>query len=274
MRTYSLFFLCCLMLAFLAPQGLFADTLVQNFEHKLGMNAPSQSWEHRIDLPDNLNQLGFSFFRRTLTLSGKMVIEAEELTSTYYYVKVRLGKTFFGSKGSIAISLEAAKDLPPCNPLAAPTELKISQKSDPMAPTFTWKGEGKYTAISLFDSTINETVWERIVPAALSASVDGCGLHINHHYKWAVKQSDICAKYSPEAQAGFRLELRVERCMPCNGLGYTRCNSCNGSGQIVSQGPNGTPVVSICSWCHGSGRQMCTFCNGTGRVERPIIITE
>ena len=274
MRNISLFFLGCFFLAFLAPQGLSAETLTQNFDHKLGMNAPSQSWEHRIELPDNLNQQGFSFFRRTLTLTGKMVIEAEELTSTYYFVKVRLGKTFFGSKGTLAVSLEAAKDLPPCTPLSAPTELKIARNSDPGAPTFTWKGLGKYTAISLFDVTSNQTIWERIIPAALIAHMDAGAMHVNHHYKWAVKQSDDCAKYSPEAQAGFRLELRIELCMSCNGSGYTRCSTCYGTGQIVSQGPNGTPVYSICSWCRGSGRVICTICNGSGRVKRVIIIPE
>lgn len=274
MRALVRFLVLIAVCTFLVPAAAWAETVSQSFDHKLGMNQAGQSWDHRIDLPDSMQQQGMSFFRRKLALSGKLEIEREELTATYYFIRVRLAKAFLGSKGSVAVQLEAVTNLPPCAPVAQPTGLALARNSDPMCPSFTWKGLGKYAAISLYDTTSNSTVWERIVVNTLYGSMNEGRLAIGHHYKWAVCESDECARYSPETQAGFRLELRTERCLTCNGLGWVRCNTCMGSGIIVSQGPNGQPVQTVCSWCRGTGRQLCTFCNGTGRVERPVAIPE
>jgi len=274
MRNTLHFLLLIVLCATLLPSAAWAETVSQVFEHKLGMNQAAQSWEHRIDLPDAMAQQGKSFFRRTLSLSGKLVIEREELTATYYYIRVHLPKAFFGSKGAVTVQLEAVENLPPCAPVARPTGLALAKNSDPTAPTFAWNGLGKYAAISLYDVTDNMTVFERIVVGVRSCAMDEGRLAIGHHFKWAVCESDECARYSPEAQAGFRLELRTERCWTCNGYGWVRCNTCNGTGIIVTQGQNGQPVQTVCSWCHGTGRQTCTLCNGTGRLERPVAIPE
>jgi len=251
-----------------------AETLTQTFEHKLGMNAPAQSWEHRIDLPENLMSQGLLFVRRTLSLSGKLEIEREELKGNSYYVRVWLPKTFWGTKGALTVNLEALNQAPCTTPPAAPTELKIARNSDPMAPTFTWKGLGKFSAVTLYDVNTNQTVWERIAVNALQSEVSG-SLKIGHHYKWAVMQSDECAKYSTETQAGFRLETRWETCITCRGTGWVTCNACHGAGGTYSGGANGQPpVYHPCSFCHGTGRERCNICLGSGRVERPIIIVE
>ncbi|HQG29074.1 MAG TPA: hypothetical protein PLY73_11040, partial [Candidatus Ozemobacteraceae bacterium] len=70
MRTLVRFLLLVTVCLFLLPAIAGAETLTQNFDHKLGMNQAAQSWEHRIDLPDAMAQNGMSFFRRSLTLSG------------------------------------------------------------------------------------------------------------------------------------------------------------------------------------------------------------
>ncbi|HOT28551.1 MAG TPA: hypothetical protein PLU72_10195 [Candidatus Ozemobacteraceae bacterium] len=274
MRTLVRFLLLVTVCLFLLPAIAGAETLTQNFDHKLGMNQAAQSWEHRIDLPDAMAQKGMSFFRRSLTLSGKLVIEREELTPTYYYVRVHLPKAVFGSKGTLNVRLEAVENMPPCAPVARPTGLALAKNSDPTAPTFTWSGLGKYAAVTLYDVTANKTVFERIVLNTRSCEMDEGRLPIDHHYKWAVCESDECARYSPEAQAGFRLELRTERCWTCNGYGWVRCNTCNGTGIIVVQGQNGQPIQTLCNWCRGTGRQTCNICLGSGRVERPIAIPE
>lgn len=263
-----------LFFALLAPAAIWAEAVTQSFSHKLAGGAVSESWEHRIDLPDNLSQQGFSFFRRTLALDGKLEIEREELTATYYYLKVHLAKSFWGSKGNVKIQLEAAKDLPPCNPVSAPTDLKIPSNSEPVCPNFSWKGIGKYSAVTLYDVTANQTVWERIIPTASTFSMQEGRLAVDHHFKWAVKQSDECARYSPETQAGFRLEIQIVTCRPCMGRGWVNCTSCNGSGHIVTTGPNGQPIYTTCSWCAGTGHKRCTNCNGSGRVRAPVLVVE
>ncbi|MBF0501690.1 MAG: zinc finger-like domain-containing protein [Candidatus Riflebacteria bacterium] len=274
MKKLCVLALWLIAIVFLVPATAHADTISQAFSHNLSSNEPAQSWEHKIDLPDNLNQQGFSFFRRAVTLTGKLVVEREELTSTYYYIKVRLPKAFFGSKGNVSIQLEAAKELPPCNPVPPPTELSIPTNSNPLNPDFSWKGNGKYSAITLYDVTANNTVWERIIPGVDKYSMTEGRLDIDHHFKWAVRQSDECARYSPETQAGFRLELRMMMCQPCFGRGWIMCTSCNGTGHILVQGPNGQQSYRICSWCNGSGRRICTYCNGSGRVQTPVLIVE
>lgn len=262
------------LIGLLVTGTAWAETVSQTFEHKLGMNAPAQSWEHRIELTEGQMNDGLFFVRRALTLTGKLEIESEELKGNYYYVKVWLPKTFWGTKGALTVNIEALDQTPSMNPPAAPTDLKISGKSDPMAPTFTWKGLGKCSAVTLYDVTTNQTVWERIAVNALQAEVSG-SLKIGHHYKWAVKQSDENAKYSLETQAGFRLETRWETCMTCRGSGWVTCSSCHGAGGTYSGGANGQPpVYHPCSFCHGSGRQRCNICLGHGQVERPIIIVE
>ncbi|MBF0545502.1 MAG: hypothetical protein HQM08_13760 [Candidatus Riflebacteria bacterium] len=274
MKRVSLIAMVVLFQVFLGFSCLWADTVSQTFSHKLSGNEASQSWEHKIDLPDNLSQQGFSFWKRTLTLSGKLEIEHEELTATYYYIKVHLAKSFWGSKGDAVVQLEAQKDAPPCNPIPTPTELTIPSNSEPTCPDFTWKGPGKYSAVSLYDVTSNQTVCERIIPGKNLFSMKEGRLSIDHHYKWGVKQSDECARYSPEAQAGFRLELHIVTCPTCHGMGWVTCTHCNGTGHIFQPGPNGQPIQVICGWCHGMGHVTCTDCNGTGRVKRPVIVVE
>jgi hypothetical protein len=110
--------------------SLSAQELNQNFAHSLGVGNSAQSYEHRIDLPEKWAAEGKFFIGRALTLDGKLVIEREELTKTYYYVKVRLPKaTLWFAKGSIDITLKAGTAAAIVPVLAAPTGLKVSGES-------------------------------------------------------------------------------------------------------------------------------------------------
>ncbi len=173
------------------------------------MGEPSQSWEHRIDLPEELLYKGYAFIARDLDLrEGKLVIEHEEFTSTFYYVKVRLAKPHVSvpMAGKIKISLTAT-DNPGCS-LApdAPAELKLSEVGAALKPVFTWKTTCRYAAIALYDVTEQKTVWERISTTQGYKGFDEGYLKKGHHYLWAVKVSNNRAVYSPESQAAFRID--------------------------------------------------------------------
>ncbi|OGK11751.1 MAG: hypothetical protein A2W80_11635 [Candidatus Riflebacteria bacterium GWC2_50_8] len=252
--------------------SLSAQELNKNFAHSLGVGNSAQSYEHRIDLPENWAAEGKSFIGRALTLDGKLVVEREELTKTYYYVKVRLPKaTLWFAKGSIDITLKAGAAATAVPVLAAPAGLMVSGES---YPHFGWAGAGNYSAISLLDRSNGKTLWERVILNDHACVMDEGSVKVGGKYTWAVKQSDETARYSFEAQANFRVGTKQVNCSHCYGHGYLTCRSCNGSGHIVSNGPNNTPVYKICYTCNGTGRERCTFCNGTGHVTVPSIIPE
>lgn len=273
MRTVVRFAFVLLLALAVVPAFAF-ESITQNFDHKLAMNAQSQSWEHRIALPDDWAQRGLLFIRRQLTVSGKLQIVREELKANYYYVQVRLVKSFWGSKGAVSVTIDGDPQMPAVPEIAAPTGLGFAPKSHPLAPTFKWNGSGKYAALTLFDTTDNQTVWERVAVNGTTREVDEGSLKAYHHYRWAVKDGNDYGRYSKESQAGFRIDVRNERCISCNGMGYTVCPNCGGSGHIVSQGPNGTPVYHTCSNCMGTGRKQCPFCQGTGTQQVPVAIPE
>lgn len=261
-----------LVLTCLVPAIGAADVLEKKIEHNLGLGSGAQSWEHRIDLPEDWAARGLFFARRSLTLDGRLVIEREELAKTYYFVKVRLPKEqLLPMKGSLVVKLDALPT-PILTPVIAPCErLTITERVN---PTFSWTGMGKYTAITLLEREGAKTVWERVITSGTVARLDESVLRVGRRYLWAVKQSDEIAKYGPEAMAAFRVGTKMETCHTCMGTGYVRCNSCGGSGVIATQGPNGTVVMKQCTWCHGSGRMRCDRCNGFGHTQVPIIITE
>ncbi len=200
-----------LMICMLVCTSTFAanQTIEKEFFHQLKVGEPSQSWEHRIDIPENLLYNGWAFIARELDLrEGKLVIEHEEFTPTYYYVKVRLAKPHVSvpMAGKIKISL-VATDNPGCslapNP---PTELKLSEVGASLKPIFTWKTDCRYAAVALYDVTEQQTVWERISTTQGYKAFDEGFLKKGHHYRWAVKVSKKYAVYSPEAQAAFRID--------------------------------------------------------------------
>lgn len=256
---------------FFCLSPLAAQELQQTFSHSIKVGSPAASFEHRIDLPEKWAAEGKFFIGRALTLDGKMVIEREELTRTFYYVKVRLPKaTLWFAKGSIDITLKAGDAL--TSPAtSAPTSLKASGDS---YPRFSWAGTGSYSAISLLDRSSGKTLWERVILDNHACEMDEGSVKVGGRYSWAVKQSDETARYSSEAQAQFRVDTRQERCRQCFGAGYVTCKSCNGSGHIVTNGPNNTPVTKVCYTCNGTGRERCQFCLGQGHVTVPIIIQE
>lgn len=250
-----------------------AETITQTFEHQLGIGESAKSFEHRIDLPEPLAMKGQIFVGRQLELSGKMVIEREELKGTYYYVKVRLPKaTLWVAKGSLKVTLETGAQPPATPVLESCTGLKVTGPG--LTPRLSWNGAGKYTAVTLLDRGSGKTVWERVILGKTVADLDEGGLSVGRRYFFGARQSDETARYSPEAKVAFRVDVKVERCRSCYGTGWETCRSCNGSGHFVSQGPNGQPIYTVCSFCHGTGRQPCTWCNGTGKIETPIIVPE
>jgi hypothetical protein len=186
-----------------------AEIYEKEFFHQLKVGEPSQSWEHRIDLTDEMMYKDQSFIARELDLrEGKLVIEHEELTQLYYYVKVRLAKPHpsVPMAGKIKIKLTVA-DNPVCPfPPAAPVELKLSPVGAALKPIFTWKTDSRYAAITLYDVTAQKTVWERISTTQGYKGFDEGFLSKGHHYRWAVKVSGKHAAYSKEAQAAFRID--------------------------------------------------------------------
>ncbi len=251
----------------------FADTITQTFEHSLAVGTHAQSWEHRIDLPDAWAMKGQFFVKRSLALTGKMVIEREELKPNYYYVKVRLPKAYLWvAKGNLQVTLEGGAEAPATPVLEPCTGLKVSGYGT--TPKMAWIGQGKFTALTLLDRTSGESVWERVILGKTTADLDEGNLSVGHHYFFGARQSDETGRYSAETRAGFRVDVKKEKCRYCYGSGWETCRNCNGAGHIVSTGPNGQPVYTICGACNGTGRQRCTWCNGTGYTEVPIIVNE
>ncbi|MFZ5950699.1 MAG: hypothetical protein ACOYXC_08335 [Candidatus Rifleibacteriota bacterium] len=248
------------------------EELSKNFAHSLSIGSSAQSYEHRIDLPENWASSGKYFVGRTLALDGKLVIEREELTRTYYYVKVRLPKAaLWFAKGSINITLKAENTDSALPVLESPAGLKAAGG---YYPRFSWAGTGSYSAISLFDRSTGKTMWERVIPGKTQCDMDEGSVRVGAKYTWAVKQSDDTGRYSKEAQANFRVGTKEERCRQCYGHGYLTCRYCHGSGHIVVNGPNNTPVTQVCHTCHGTGRERCMDCNGTGHITVADIINE
>ncbi len=203
--------ICLMFFAFVllfASSASAVEFYEKEFFHQLPVGTPAQSWEHKIDLTDEMMYKDQNFVARELDLrEGKLVVEHEELTSMYYYIKVRLPKHVdMPMAGKIKIKLTVA-DNPSCPfPPAAPTGLALSEVGATLKPIFTWKTEEKYAAITLYDVTEQKTVWERISTTQGYKAFDDGFLKKDHHYKWAVKVSNKFAAYSKEAMAGFRIE--------------------------------------------------------------------
>ncbi len=203
------FVLCGLFILFagLTAQGMTAtETMTKVFDHQLLVNSQPQSWEHRIDLPDGCAHEGHVFLARRLKLEGRLVIEAEEFTPTYYYVKVRLPKHFEEPARGI-LTVEIDKGAPMALPAVpeAPTELKIHPVSAARKPAFVWKTAARYGMITLYDLDENKTVWERVSVRQGVAAYDEPGYLPLHRYLWAVKVSDQTGRWSRETRAAFRI---------------------------------------------------------------------
>lgn len=201
--------------AFLSPVS--AETVSQTITHELLVNAPAQSWEHRIDLPEELAAKGQIFVKRALSMEGRMVIEREQFTPTYYYVKVRLPK-YIGDymKGILKVDLETGTQPIITPALDKPTGLALAPVTPALRPAFVWKGAGPYYAVTLYDVDENRTVMERVTIRHQYCSSTTEEWLKHHHYKWAVKQADETGRWSKEAQAGFRIEVKdgVVVCIP------------------------------------------------------------
>jgi hypothetical protein len=262
--------LFCTLTFCLSP--LQAVELNESFSHSLGIGSSAKSYEHKIELPPELAAQGKYFVARDLSLDGKLVIEKEELTKTWYYVKVRLPKaTLWFAKGSIEINLRAEKNVAPVLTPASPTDLTLHGGS---RLGFSWEGEGYYSAISLLNRSSGETLWERVILNDHECNLDEGDVKVGDKYLWAVRLSSSAGKYSPETQAKFRVEYKQEPCRHCRATGYVTCTRCHGSGHIVVNGPNDTPVTQICHTCNGTGRERCNFCFGKGYTNVPTVIPE
>jgi hypothetical protein len=198
----TLFGCFCLMPALL----LAADEVVEKYDHQLLVNSQPQDWEHRIDLPESMMAKGMIFTRRKLALLGKLVIVKEEFAATYYYVKVRLPKHFSEpARGMLTVTLQLGEKPVDAALLPAPTELKLMEGGASRKPIFIWKADGRFAALTLYDVTLDRTIWERVVLNYKGKEYDEGFLPIGHHFKWAVKQSDETGRWSKETMAGFRI---------------------------------------------------------------------
>ncbi|MFZ2959623.1 MAG: hypothetical protein WA705_22280 [Candidatus Ozemobacteraceae bacterium] len=208
MRRFAPWILGLFMLVLLtAGVARAGETVTQEFKHNLIINQPAQSWEHRIDLPADCGNHGFIFVKRELQLDGRLVIEREELTPTYYYVKVKLPKHLEEPvAGILVVKLSVDKQQALVPVLDAPTGLKLMEGCASRRPAFLWNGAKKYSVISLYDVNTNQTIWERVIVKHTGAAYDEPNYIELHHYKWAVMQSDETGRWSKETQAGFRVE--------------------------------------------------------------------
>ncbi len=183
-----------------------AQNIEQNFFHQLKVGEAAQSWEHRIDLPETAAMQGKIFVARNLDLRmGKLVIEREMLTPTFYYVKVRLPKhPEVPMAGNLKVELKIG-DVPSAQKPEAPTALALSEVGATLKPIFTWKTDSRYAAVTLFDLTEQKTVWERVATINGHIGFDEGYLKKDHRYRWAVKVSGENGKYSAETAAGFKI---------------------------------------------------------------------
>ncbi|HAE39457.1 MAG TPA: hypothetical protein DCG57_12580 [Candidatus Riflebacteria bacterium] len=205
MRTrLALFLTFCFILTCLSAQ---AQTIEKNFFHQLKIGEQPQSWEHRIDLPEEAAMQGRVFVARGLDLRmGKLVIERELFTPTFYYVKVRLPKhPEVPMAGNLTVTLQIGDVISTKAP-QAPTQLALSAAGATLKPIFTWKTPARYAAVSLYDLTEQKTVWERVSTIGGYIGFDEGWLKKDHRYRWAVKVSEGNGRYSPETMAGFRIE--------------------------------------------------------------------
>lgn len=184
-----------------------AQTIENNFFHQLKVGEQPQSWEHRIDLPEEAAMLGHVFVERSLDLRmGKLVIECELFTPTFYYVKVRLPKhPEVPLAGNLKVELKIG-DIISTKAPPAPTQLALSEYGATLKPIFTWKTTVRYAALSLYDLTEQKTVWERVATTGGYIGFDEGWLKKDHRYRWAVKVSEANGRYSSEAMAGFKIE--------------------------------------------------------------------
>ena len=194
----------------LCPLTAQAETIEKEYFHQLKVGEESRNWEHKIDLTDEMMYNGQVFVARELDLRmGKLVVVHEELTPMYYYVKVRLPKPHpsIPMAGKIKIKLTVADNQANVKAPPAPTKLELSKVGAALKPIFTWKTEARYAAITLYDTTTNQTVWERISTTTGYQGFDEGYLEKGHRYLWAVKVSDKYGKWSQAAQAAFKIDL-------------------------------------------------------------------
>lgn len=232
MKSLRLPALVLALLVAFAP-GAMADGIEQTFEHKLGMSQGATSWEHRIDLPEALVAQGHVFSKRTFALTGRLVVEREELARTYYYVKVRLPKyQLFPMSGAIKVSLETTQTPVAPTPFPAPTKLYMTNPAD--APGFGWEGNGSYANITLLERSSGKTIWERVLPGQKHCHLDEDVLQYYGRYIWAVRQGDETATWGPAAEFRFRIEKRIEICPTCHGTPtQPPCTTCHGTGHVT-----------------------------------------
>jgi hypothetical protein len=192
---------------FLFASAVQAETMEMNFFHQLKIGEQPQSWEHRIDLPESAAVKGQVFVLRNLDLRmGKLVIEREMLTPTFYYVRVRLPKHVDAAMaGNLKVTLETGSMISQHTP-DAPVNLQLSPAGATLKPVFTWKTSCRYAAVSLLDLTEQKTVWERISTTCGYIGFDEGFLKKDHRYRWAVKVSDANGRFSTESVSGFKIE--------------------------------------------------------------------
>ncbi|MBF0406487.1 MAG: hypothetical protein HQM10_03985 [Candidatus Riflebacteria bacterium] len=243
-----------------------ADVIQQSYEHRLGLGQTSESWDHQIDIPADWAAKGYVFNRRMLAPTGDLEIEREELSRTYYFVKVRLVKGKLGfAKGSLNVTLEGGAPVAATN-LQAPEGLSVAGK--PLTPSFAWNGNGKYFSISLYNRDTNQTLWERVITGNKTVTLNEIKLKIAGKYTFGVCQSDETSKYSKAANRNFRIDGREEKCRPCNGTGFVICSNCNGTGWV--DGAHQMP----CYICLQTGKVRCYTCSGSGVVQVPFLVDE
>ncbi len=270
MKLGRLFVLVLSVAVFSAVLGgpVCAETLQKQFPHKLASAYPvvTKIFEDRVDLPDAWAKQGWRFLKRAIKPSGKLVIEREELTATYYYVRVKMFSDVMDITGQVDVTLEGGPAL--ALPAAPEPCTSLSAKAPALRPFFSWSGSNAFTLVSLMEKSTGSTIWERLVLNASKAHVDEGALKVGSHYLWAVKHGDEFGRYSAQTVGAFRIEGRIVDCTYCKGKGKVTCPTCDGQGSwAVPSNPPGSWEHKICMDCNGSGEVKCRPCRGSGKTE-------
>lgn len=156
MKKY-LFMAMCFLTVLILPAS--ANTLNFDFAHKLTLlqHGP-KTWDHKIDLPANLQKTGQAIIQRDLTLSGNLVVIQEQMTPQYYFVRVGLMSK--KGRGSLHVTLTTGTNTG-STPVPEPPK-EISIDSD-LPVKLSWFGKAGYHMVSVIDQATGNAVFEKVI---------------------------------------------------------------------------------------------------------------
>jgi hypothetical protein len=286
MRSNKLYFcLLIILLQLVFTISASAKTIETSFSHKTTLFKPGpRTWEHKIDIPQDLLKKGEVFTTRTLKLNKKLVIISEELKPTYYYIKVGIPQKKPG-KGTIKIILTTGKNNA-ASAINAPDKVQLS---DRLPLTLSWIGKGQYHSLVILNSTTGKEVWERTIlssgKAILESSTNQERAKIRKQINEALARKDtkkaleLTNKLSelketpqdkPTGFAKFQFEIKNKAIKAQqNYIWAIRSSDKSGKYSKEARGSFATKATEEdCLFCKGKGEYTCLECKGKGEVAK------